>query len=235
MQGPDVLRQVRWRLLRQGFRSHYIRKVVGELSDHWNDLKEEQLSQARTNEEAEAIATQRLGTAEELVENISTTMRRTSWWGRHPVLGFGLAPIVSLFLFWGALLYFGSWASGALDWSADSGLAAPNWGALQACILLGRYAGAIMVAALFCLLARRHFCGFKPAFLCCAFLSLHNLLNFVRLVPPDEGARPSLIWGYGVRIPSIDLDVIPCLLPLFVFAFYLALHLRGGSRGIVDN
>ena len=63
-----------------------------ELSDHFEDLKEE-------NMEADAIS--RLGEPEQLADNAVAAYRRRSFLGRHPMaafLFFGVSPILSLIL-----------------------------------------------------------------------------------------------------------------------------------------
>ncbi|MGO9112275.1 MAG: HAAS signaling domain-containing protein [Thermoguttaceae bacterium] len=90
MDSQPWLDRVRERLARQALPPSYVQRFLEELTDHLEDLKEE-------NMEADAIS--RLGEPEQVVEAAVTAYRRHSFLGRHPAaafLVFGVSPVVSL-------------------------------------------------------------------------------------------------------------------------------------------
>lgn len=85
------LDEVRWRLTRHALPPSYIQRFVEELSDHLEDLKEE-------NMDTDA-ACSRLGKPSQVADGAAMGYRRHSLLGRHPVMAllvFGLLPVVSL-------------------------------------------------------------------------------------------------------------------------------------------
>src|SRR3954465_7707971 len=98
MHKPDVVADVRRRLLRKGFARRYADRAARELEDHWVDLVEEGLRQSLSRPEAEAQANAHIGDAPSLAEDFAARMRRTSWLGRHPAVGFTLVAIFATFL-----------------------------------------------------------------------------------------------------------------------------------------
>ncbi len=90
MDSQPWLDSVRKRLARQSLPSAYVRRFMEELSDHFEDLKEE-------NMESDAVS--RMGKPEQVGDNAVAAYRRRSFLGRHPVaafLVFAISPIVSL-------------------------------------------------------------------------------------------------------------------------------------------
>ncbi len=88
------LDDVRERLAKHALPPTYIQRFLGELTDHLEDLKEENMS-------TEATVLSRLGEPEQIAETAVTAYRRRSFLGRHPTAAFfvfGVTPFVSLFL-----------------------------------------------------------------------------------------------------------------------------------------
>ena len=82
------------RLAKHGLPPHYVQRFAEELSDHLEDLKEENMS-------TEADAYSRLGQPEQVADAAVAAYRRRSFLGRHPAaafLVFGVSPVVSLIL-----------------------------------------------------------------------------------------------------------------------------------------
>jgi len=46
--------------------------------------------------DAEARADAQLGEPAALAEQLALVLRRSSWWGRHPFIGFCLLPVLAL-------------------------------------------------------------------------------------------------------------------------------------------
>jgi hypothetical protein len=86
------LDEVRARLANYALPPAYIRRFMDELSDHLQDITEENMS-------TEANAISRLGEPKQVAESAATIYRRRSFIGRHPTaafLVFGVSPVVSL-------------------------------------------------------------------------------------------------------------------------------------------
>src|SRR5208282_4444759 len=92
MDSQPWLSKVRQRLARHALPPNYVQRFIEELSDHLEDLKEENM---------EGDANSRLGEPEQVADNAVAAYRRRSFLGRHPVaafLVFGVSPVVSLFV-----------------------------------------------------------------------------------------------------------------------------------------
>jgi hypothetical protein len=86
------LDEVRERLAKQCLPNAYVQRFVQELSDHLQDIKEENMS-------TEANVYSRLGEPKQVAEAATTTYRRRSFLGRHPAaafLVFGVSPVALL-------------------------------------------------------------------------------------------------------------------------------------------
>ena len=89
------LDEVRERLAKHALPPAYIRRFMDELSDHFQDIQEENMS-------TDANVLSRLGEPEHVAEAAATAYRRRSFLGRHPTAAFfvfGVSPIVSLIAF----------------------------------------------------------------------------------------------------------------------------------------
>lgn len=94
MANQPWLDEVLRRLAKGGLPPNYVQRFVGELSDHLEDFKEENMS-------TEAEAYSRLGKPEHVANAAVAAYRQRSFLGRHPLaafLVFGVSPIISLFL-----------------------------------------------------------------------------------------------------------------------------------------
>jgi hypothetical protein len=93
------LEEVQERLARSALPPGYIRRFMEELSDHLQDLTEENMS-------TEANASSRLGEPQEVARAAAAAYRRRSFLGRHPTaafLVFAVSPAVSLILVFGLM------------------------------------------------------------------------------------------------------------------------------------
>lgn len=205
-----------------------LRRKIRELAEHHEDLKRDALEEGLSEAEAEARADALLGEPVVLAEHLAASLRQSSWWGRHPIIGFCLLPpviIMALFALTMMLEYaFGRlWLTseeigGLGDW--DTGLKYCYFG------LLGtHYAVEIPTAMLFCSLARRTVAGFRWAFIACAMLALHGALFFISLVSHNitVGYTTQMHW-FGALLPLLiaalvwlksrgDINRLPALPP----------------------
>ena len=104
MANPLWLDDVRERLADKRLPPKYVRRLLDELSEHLEDLKEENMS-------TEANAYSRLGEPEQVAQAAIITYRRHSFLGRHPVATFlvfavsPIVPLVALVVLVGALVW----------------------------------------------------------------------------------------------------------------------------------
>ncbi len=81
------------RLLRAGASPRGVRRVIGELEDHFADILRELESQGVPPMEARKQACARLGSEDVLVASILAKPELMSWAHRRPAIAFGLLPL----------------------------------------------------------------------------------------------------------------------------------------------
>lgn len=86
---------LRDRLRRQGLPARYVRRLVRELEDHFEDL----LMEEEQTMSKEALQ-ERIGDAEELARAAASEYRKRTVFGRHPVLTFVVGPLPLMALGW---------------------------------------------------------------------------------------------------------------------------------------
>lgn len=87
------LSALRERLLRAGVSPRGVRRVIGELEDHFQDVLRELEAQGLDASDARARADERLGSDEVLVASILARPELTSWARRWPVVAFAILPL----------------------------------------------------------------------------------------------------------------------------------------------
>lgn len=218
---PDaiVIAQFERRLVEMGCPSRRLAEYVHELAEHYDDLKQAALEEGLAEKEAEAQARALLGDPIFLAENAVTLLRQSSWWGRHPVLGFVVLPwpafMVAAVVCWGIFTGF-CWLLGMIfgpayrvdasighalsdDPALFDGFAARLNATMHLCAI-------VLVLLLFCWLARRATLGLRwmlAACASCAFISIyaiceirpHQIIFMVSSKPSNEllAATPLLI------------------------------------------
>jgi hypothetical protein len=152
---PDFIQQLRGRLLKLGCPIARIERVAQEVADHRQDLKQAGLAEGLSEADAEARADASLGDPLVLAEQTMMSVRRSTWWGRHCVVTFGLLPIFAWVL-WTLMLVCEIWL---VNWGWDNKKFDPaNPITVHRLLLAFRltdYLGVALVALLFCRLARR--------------------------------------------------------------------------------
>jgi hypothetical protein len=121
MMNPSWLDLVRQRLAKHVLPPNYVERVVEELADHLEDLKEE-------NVEADAYS--RLGDPEQVAEAAVITYRRRSFLGRHPVAAFvvfGISPVIPQFVLFvvGEMVLMTFKADHTVNWHEDHWILSP--------------------------------------------------------------------------------------------------------------
>jgi len=194
-------------LVKLGCPAPAARRMVREMADHREDLKKAAVDSGLSAVEAEQQAESRLGEPVVLAQQLTQSWRQSAWYGRHPMVAFGLAPLllapfVSLL---GILLAVSAW------WSPVE----PHTQHLQALgiamkfVCWGCAAGPPL---LLCWLARRRALPEKWLLLACLVCSLHGWLSVVTVTPQH------LIYGYWWWSRNWVGALIPLLIGL-VFLF----------------
>lgn len=86
-------REVATRLLDAGMSPRRVRRLVAELTDHFNDLRNELVATGSSSQEAETEAFARLAT-DAMVEDVLARPELRSWVRRWPWIAFTVVPIV---------------------------------------------------------------------------------------------------------------------------------------------
>src|ERR1700691_4256120 len=98
MRDSTVMALFEHRLAEFGFRDARLRACAQELREHHEDLKQAALEEGMSESEAEARAEELLGEPYALAVQMIAVFRRSTWWGRHPVITFCLLPLVAMLL-----------------------------------------------------------------------------------------------------------------------------------------
>jgi hypothetical protein len=216
---PDApaIEQFARRLVELGCPTQRVRCCVQELSDHHQDLKNAALEGGMSEAAAEDRADELLGEPVALAEHLASVLRNSSWWGRHPWIGYCLLPpftliaAVLLCLSLEALLgnfYFNADELRALTDSA------PGIELARAAVAGTYYAVVALTSLLFCWLARRSSSGMKWALAACAVCSLHSYFYKLDVSPH--------LFSMGWRFSSRIQEWIGPVIPLVVAAAALA-------------
>jgi hypothetical protein len=216
-----ALQQIERRLTELACPPGQMRRKIRELAEHHEDLKRDALEEGLSETDAEARADELLGEPVVLAGHLAAALRQSSWWGRHPFIGFCLLPpfaIILLFMlaltgeYWLGRLYFTETELGSLtEW--ETGLKYCGFA------MFGAYYGTIvLVAGLACVLSRRRISGFKWACIACVICAVHGAFFYTWLTPHNFaiGFTNQMHW-------------IAAFLPLGV-AFLLWLKLQNAAN-----
>ena len=215
---PDFIEPLRRRLVELGCPMAQVRRLVREVADHREDLKQAALSEGLSEADAEARANAQLGDPLALAEQMMAALRRSSWWGRHSVIGFLvlpflMAPVLWLLLFRSLELSLGF----ALGYGWDSkrlpglqNVAAVHH--LTIAVVCAHCVAIALVTLFFCRLARRAAAGFKWTATACAICSFYALFSKGTITPH------SLQFGFSWT-PDLIAGAIPLLIAGAIYIF----------------
>jgi hypothetical protein len=179
---PDFIQQLRGRLVKMGCPMARIERLVRELADHCEDLKQAGLAEGLSEADAEARADGAFGDPLVLAEQTMMSVRRSTWWGRHCVITFALLPIFA-WVFWTLMLVC---EMSLVDWGWDNNKFDPaNPITVHHLLLAFRftdYLGVALVALLFCWLAQRTTVNPRWMVISCVISSMVALICWTNLV-----------------------------------------------------
>jgi len=225
MRNAEAVRQFERRLAQLGCPPATVRRLGRELEDHHEDLKLAAREAGLSDAEAEVRATAVLGEPLPLAERVAMVLRESSWWGRHPLVGFCLLPPLAIVavVVGGLALEYGLakllLSPERIASIFDSG---PGFDAL-ATVVNCLPAIAIAFATLaFCRLSQRCAAGLKWTLAACVICALCGLFGYVEI-------KPHQIFVGMVNIP-IWPNAAAALTPLLVAmaAFVRQRRFEGG-------
>lgn len=196
MHEPLVIAQFERRLIQMGCPARRIAENIRELREHYDDLKQAGLDEGLPEKEAEKFACESLGHPVQLAENVVLLWRQSSWWGRHPFVGFCLLPLPVFLLGW--LMFFPvfcgvCWLLGrifgpvytfdkqTLDFVSDNSDTFASW--MTSMNATASLAAISLVLIVFHRMARRAAVGISWLVAACLSCALINLLNWSELRP----------------------------------------------------
>jgi hypothetical protein len=189
MPDTDFIEQLRGRLVELGCPKAHVRRLVREVAEHREDLKQAAVLEGLSGADAESQANAQLGDPIALAEHLMVAVRRSSWSGRHFVVTFGLLPLLAFPVLWlllmiielslGFALGFG-WDYKKLHVAAINPVANHH---INIALRSMDYAAITLVALLFCWLARRSAVSAKWMVTSCAICSFYALVTYGRVEP----------------------------------------------------
>jgi hypothetical protein len=204
MRDPNPIEELRRRLVERGCSTKTVRHIVRETAEHLEDLQQAALRQGLPPTDAAKQAETQLGDPVKLAEQHTAVLRNASWWGRHPILGFAVLPVMSAPFLWilfmcSGMVFGMEVATGGNNWQAmQHGFANPeNLPFAYAGIIATTFAGVALVSTFFCWLTRRAALGFRWTLITCVLISINALLLKFELVPPVAATCAALIFAYG--------------------------------------
>jgi hypothetical protein len=191
--------------------------VARELQEHWTESFSEGLRTGLSETDAAAEASKRLGSAEDLAEEFSTRMQRSTWLARNPTLGFSALGLVLTILWWICLGAVAAEINGLFEWDRKvPGSIQPNIDRFSAFVDWIRTASYVVVPWLCCHIAERFHAGWRAALWACLIVAIHNGAHFLNVSGgPGDG---HIEWGYHLSMAGPAL--LPIFAPLIVFAIW---------------
>ena len=218
MPEPVAIAQFERRLVQMGCPARRIAENIRELREHYDDLKQAALDEGLSEKEAEKLAGESLGHPVQLAENAVLLWRQSSWWGRHPFVGFCLLPLPVFLLGW--VLFFAGfggvcWLLGrifgpayiidkpTLDSLLDNSDTSSSW--ITSMNTTASLTAVSVVLGVFYWMARRSSVGIKWLVAACLSCALISLLNWSELRPH------SITCGFGWPPEHWSYAAIPML------------------------
>ena len=230
--GFDHLRE---RLLRAGVAPRHVRRYVGELRDHFDDLVREETAKGAAHNAAEMKASERLGGEAELADVMLTRQGVRSIAARYPWAVFGLGPVaLVLAVLVGAVLI----EAGVLNLITALigrpkliGHVPPEWvvSTVNAWNWLATTAAPLVIAAVLCVMGLRQ--RTKPAWIFTGIAIACVLGGFQEMHWADNGYHGELSLGSGLTPPfPLDLIIGGLYRGVITFAIAAAIYWYGARR-----
>lgn len=240
MPKANYIAQLRGQLMELGCPIFQVRRLVQEVADHREDLLRTAVAEGCSASEAEARAEGQLGDPHDLAERLTVVVRRSSWWGQHSLIGFGLLPVVVIPLLWGLLTAVGIWLEYAVgcglnDERLHAAAARPD-GFRHICMAIhgADYVAIVLVTLLFCWLTYRVAASFKWTVAVCVVSALYALFTGVFIQPQNASIQPhNLTLGFSAHWPPYTIwtaQLIRFAVPLVILGMTYAVQRQAAHR-----
>jgi hypothetical protein len=193
-----------------------VRRLVREVAEHREDLKQAGVAEGLSETAAESRANTRLGDPFDLANDLMMTVRRSSWWGRHSFVGFGVLPLLAVPVLWCLIFCLNLSLEFALgyDWNHTKLHVAANnqitFHHMFIAFNCADYASVALVTLFFCWLARRSAVGFIWLVTACVICSIFTLFVHTYI-------RPHGLWLNIAAKPQWFRSAIPLLIVGMVY------------------
>lgn len=225
MRKLDSIEGLRRRLIVNGLPAAYVRGVTRELEEHREDVFAELRDEGVVGEEAEKRVAERMGRFDDLAVRLLKTMRRSNWWGRHPLLTFCILPLLSFITGFALVVVAMAGIADYAGWLEPGTMPGPRqWAWITGGVQLLHWSLFAGIPFWFCWLARSAYCGYRWGFVTCSVFSIHGLLHSLKVVAPKVGGDGSLAWGYSTRC-----DWLGMIVPLLIFGLFVVLSLYSNA------
>jgi predicted signal transduction protein with EAL and GGDEF domain len=195
-----------------------VRRLVQEVADHREDLRQAALSEGLSGSGAETRADAQLGNPLDLAERLAMALRQSSWWGRHFIIGFCLLPLLAVPVLWGLLVLLGLWLEFAMSYGLNSNqlhIAADKPDSFHHILMAVHctdYLAIALVTLLFCWLARRSAVSLTWMVIACGICSLYALFFGVHIQPHYFSL--SIYWAPQWMRSAIPLLIVATIYTL---------------------
>jgi hypothetical protein len=212
----DFIDQLRQQLVKLGCPTKQVRRLVQEVAEHREDLKQAGVSEGLSEAEAKSRANIRLGDPFDLANDLMMTVRRSSWWGCHSFVGFGVLPLVAVPVLWALIFCLNLSLEFALgyDWNQTKLHVAANhrvaFHHMTIAFNCADCAAVALVTLLFCWLARRSAVGFIWLVTACVICSIFTLFVHTYIWPHH-------VWLNIAAKPQWFRSAIPLLIAGVVY------------------
>lgn len=190
----DYIAQLRRHLAELAYPTTRLQRMVREMAEHHEDLRQAARAERLGEAEAEARANEQLGEPRLLAEKIAASLPAATWWGRHSLVSFGVLPFLTFPLLWAAFMLLNLWLGYGVicGWNqhrADAIADNPTAFHYAALMFRGLDLTAIGLAtAIFCWLAHRAGVRFTWIMVVCVICSLYASLSWIGVRPHNISA-----------------------------------------------
>lgn len=217
MDARPWLETLRRELARQNLPPFYVERLVEELSDHFTDFMEDRMS---TDAKDLRSVASHLGTVRDIAAAAHSEFRKTTFWGRHPIVSFVLLPILALPAVWAVsfivvlltakLLGFesgGSPSQAMTEWA--------EW-AMPGVLFAALFAPVVAVAALVCRLGQRAGVNWKWTVCACSIVAVIGGMAIANIVLPSGAAQGKMTFGFGLSQSPSLAQILQFVAPLSI-------------------